>query len=203
MKRPPRTVVLAASLISGVAVAALILCTTLFLRSYRSAVVEGARTNSAQVVSQVAGAVNNYVNTMDSAVGIVLEQLDSEPAMRDAFLNAFLTARPEVAAITTYDENGSLLDCWAQAGRTPKSDILRNLSFDLTTARRLGHGYISTPHVESIFDSYYPWVVSGHPRCAGGRRQQPLACGRFELQGVGRNDQQRQHRSARLLLPDG
>ena len=160
MKRPPRTVVLAAALISGVAVAALILCTTLFLRSYRSAVVEGARTNSAQVVSQVAGAVDNYVNTMDSAVGIVLEQLDSEPAMRDAFLNAFLTARPEVAAITTYDENGSLLDCWAQAGRTPKSDILRNLSFDLTTARRLGHGYISTPHVESIFDSYYPWVVS-------------------------------------------
>lgn len=51
MKRPPRTVVLAAALISGVAVAALILCTTLFLRSYRSAVVEGARTNSAQVVS--------------------------------------------------------------------------------------------------------------------------------------------------------
>ena len=93
MKRPPRTVVLAAALISGVAVAALILCTTLFLRSYRSAVVEGARTNSAQVVSQVAGAVDNYVNTMDSAVGIVLEQLDSEPAMRDAFLNAFLTAR--------------------------------------------------------------------------------------------------------------
>ena len=44
MKRPPRTVVLAAALISGVAVAALILCTTLFLRSYRSAVVEGART---------------------------------------------------------------------------------------------------------------------------------------------------------------
>lgn len=203
MKRPPRTVVLAAALISGVAVAALILCTTLFLRSYRSAVVEGARTNSAQVVSQVAGAVDNYVNTMDSAVGIVLEQLDSEPAMRDAFLNAFLTARPEVAAITTYDENGSLLDCWAQAGRTPKSDILRNLSFDLTTARRLGHGYISTPHVESIFDSYYPWVVSGHPCCAGGRRQQPLACGRFELQGAGRNDQQRQHRSAWLLLPDG
>ena len=31
VKRPPRTVVLAAALISGVAVAALILCTTLFL----------------------------------------------------------------------------------------------------------------------------------------------------------------------------
>ena len=99
---------------------------------------EGARTNSAQVVSQVAGAVDNYVNTMDSAVGIVLEQLDSEPAMRDAFLNAFLTAGPKSrpSRLTT-----KAAVCWTagpQAGRTPKSDILRNLSFDLTTARRLG-----------------------------------------------------------------
>ena len=50
------------------------------------------------------------------------------------------------------DENGTLLDCWAQDGRTPKESILRNLSFDLNTANRLGRGYISTPHVESIFE---------------------------------------------------
>ena len=160
MKRPPRTAPLAAALISAVAVAVLTLCTTLFLRSYRSAVVEAARTNSAQVVSQVVGAVGNYVSTMDSAVAIVMERLDDDTARRDAFLSAFLTARPEVAAITAYDADGQLLDCWAQEGRKPKDAILRNLSFDLTTARRLGHGYISTPHVESIFEGYYPWVVS-------------------------------------------
>ena len=160
MKRPPRTAPLAAALISAVAVAVLTLCTTLFLRSYRSAVVEAARTNSAQAVSQVVGAVGNYVSTMDSAVSIVMERLDDDTASRDAFLSAFLTARPEVAAITAYDADGQLLDCWAQEGRKPKDAILRNLSFDLTTARRLGHGYISTPHVESIFEGYYPWVVS-------------------------------------------
>ena len=160
MKRPPRTAPLAAALISAVAVAVLTLCTTLFLRSYRSAVVEAARTNSAQAVSQVVGTVGNYVSTMDSAVSIVMERLDDDTARRDAFLSAFLTARPEVAAITAYDADGQLLDCWAQEGRKPKDAILRNLSFDLTTARRLGHGYISTPHVESIFEGYYPWVVS-------------------------------------------
>lgn len=160
MKRPPRTAPLAAALISAVAVAVLTLCTTLFLRSYRSAVVEAARTNSAQAVSQVVGAVGNYVSTMDSAVAIVMERLDDDTASRDAFLSAFLTARPEVAAITAYDADGQLLDCWAQEGRKPKDAILRNLSFDLTTARRLSHGYISTPHVESIFEGYYPWVVS-------------------------------------------
>ena len=160
MKRPPRTAPLAAALISAVAVAVLTLCTTLFLRSYRSAVVEAARTNSAQAVSQVVGNVGNYVSTMDSAVSIVMERLDDDTASRDAFLSAFLTDRPEVAAITAYDADGQLLDCWAQEGRKPKDAILRNLSFDLTTARRLGHGYISTPHVESIFEGYYPWVVS-------------------------------------------
>ena len=160
MRRPPRTAQLVAALISAVAVAVLTLCTVLFLRSYRAAIVEGARTNSAQAVSQVVGSVGNYVHTLDSAVAIVQEQLQEDAAPRDAFLGAFLTARPEVAAITVYDADGSLLNCWAQDGRTPKADILRNLSFDLTTAQRLSGGYISTPHVESIFTGYYPWVVS-------------------------------------------
>lgn len=160
MMRPPRTAHLAAALISAVAVMVLTLCTTLFLRSYRNAIVEAARTNSAQAVSQVVGAVGNYVNTMESAVTIVMGHLDDAEEPRDAFLGAFLTARPEVAAITAYDADGALLNCWAQDGRTPKEAILRNLSFDLTTARRLSQGYISTPHVESIFAGYYPWVVS-------------------------------------------
>ena len=160
MRRPPRTAQLVAALISAVAVAVLTLCTVLFLRSYRAAIVESARTNSAQAVSQVVGSVGNYVHTLDSAVAIVQEQLQEDAAPRDAFLGAFLTARPEVAAITVYDADGSLLNCCAQDGRTPKADILRNLSFDLTTAQRLSGGYISTPHVESIFTGYYPWVVS-------------------------------------------
>ena len=160
MRRPPRTAQLVAALISAVAVAVLTLCTVLFLRSYRAAIVESARTNSAQAVSQVVGSVGNYVHTLDSAVAIVQEQLQEDAAPRDAFLGAFLTAQPEVAAITVYDADGSLLNCWAQDGRTPKADILRNLSFDLTTAQRLSGGYISTPHVESIFTGYYPWVVS-------------------------------------------
>ncbi len=120
MMRPPRTAHLAAALISAVAVAVLTLCTVLFLRSYRAAIVESARTNSAQAVSQVVGSVGNYVHTLDSAVAIVQEQLQEDAAPRDAFLGAFLTARPEVAAITAYDADGALLNCWAQDGRTPE-----------------------------------------------------------------------------------
>ena len=158
-RRPPRTAQLTAGLITATASLVLLLCTALFLRSYRAAIVQSARTNSAQAVSQVVGSVGNYVKTLDSAVAIVMEQLGEEEEPRDAFLTAFLTARPEVVAVTAYDDDGTLLNCWS-LDRTPKQELLRNLSFDLATANRLGHGYISTPHIESIFDGYYPWVVS-------------------------------------------
>ena len=74
MKKPrvPRTAHLAVFLITAVAALVLTLCTVLFLRSYRTAVVEAARTNSAQAVSQVVGSVGNYVKTLDSAVDVVM-----------------------------------------------------------------------------------------------------------------------------------
>ena len=62
MKRPyraPRTAPLIAALIAAVAAATLALCGATFLRSYRAAAVENARTNSAQAGSQVAGTGGN------------------------------------------------------------------------------------------------------------------------------------------------
>ena len=35
-----------------------------------------------------------------------------------------------------------------------------NLSFDLVTAQATGGPYLTAPHVESIFEGYYPWVVT-------------------------------------------
>lgn len=61
--------------------------------------------------------------------------------------------------MTTYDADGVLQDCWAK-DHTPRQNILRNSSFDLVTAKRRGRGYVSIPHVETIFEGYYPWVVS-------------------------------------------
>ena len=159
MKRPPRTVVLAAALISGVAVAALILCTTLFLRSYRQAIVEGARTSSSQAVSQVVGSVGNYVDNIDEIMDLVMDSMNQSPEERNALVDALQTTRSEVIAITTYDADGVLQDCWAK-DHTPRQNILRNSSFDLVTAKRRGRGYVSIPHVETIFEGYYPWVVS-------------------------------------------
>lgn len=157
--RPPRTAPLTVALIAAVAAATLALCVVTFLRSYRAAAVENARTNSAQAVSQVAGTVGSYVQTLDETITDVMTEMYAPAGSRDAYLNAWLDARGEVVAVTTYDEAGTMRECWA-LDHAPRATILENLSFDLETARANPGGYITEPHVESIFEGYYPWVVT-------------------------------------------
>ena len=158
-RHAPRTAPLIASLVVAIAAVTLILSTVTFLRSYRSSIVESARTSSAQAVSQVVGTVGDYGNTIDEVMNLVMDSMDESPEERDAFLAALQTTRSEVVAVTTYDADGVLQDCWAK-DHTPRQNILRNSSFDLVTAKRRGRGYVSIPHVETIFEGYYPWVVS-------------------------------------------
>lgn len=155
----PRTAPLIAAIVVAVAAVTLMLSSVTFLRSYRNSIVEGARTTSAQSVSQVVGSVGNYVDNIDEVMDLVMDSMHQVPEKRDAFLNALQTTRSEVVAVTAYDAEGNLLDCWAK-DHTPRQNILRNESFDLDTARRRGRSYVSNPHVESIFEGYYPWVVS-------------------------------------------
>ena len=158
-RHAPRTAPLIASLVVAIAAVTLILSTATFLRSYRQAIVEGARTSSSQAVSQVVGSVGNYVDNIDEIMDLVMDSMNQSPEERNALLDALQTTRSEVIAITTYDADGVLQDCWAK-DHTPRQNILRNSSFDLVTAKRRGRGYVSIPHVETIFEGYYPWVVS-------------------------------------------
>ena len=157
--RAPRTAPLIVAWIASVAAVTLALCVVAFLRSYRAAAVQNASTSTAQAVSQVVGTVGNYVENLDETITDVMAEMYMSEETRDAYLNAWLNARSEVVAVTTYDESGTLQNCWA-LGYTPRDTILQNLSFDLDTARQNSAGYVSTPHVESIFEGYYPWVVT-------------------------------------------
>jgi len=157
--RSPRTAPLIVVLVTAVAAVTLALCVAAFLRSYRGAVVQNTRTSSAQAVSQVVGTVSNYVETLEETIIDVMAEMDTPAESRDAYLNAWLNARSEVVAVTTYDTAGTLQQCWA-LGHTPREKILENLSFDLEMAQAEPEGYVSSPHVESIFEGYYPWVVT-------------------------------------------
>lgn len=133
-------------------------CMALFIARYKSATVQSVKTSSAQAVTQVTNTVGNYTRNMDEVMSLLMASLDNTPD-RDEFFATFLKMRPDVIAVTTYDAGGQLLDCWA-TGHSPKNHIIENLSFDLNQIPTGSDSYISAPHVETIFDSYYPWVVT-------------------------------------------
>lgn len=131
----------------------------LFLDRYRSAMVQSARTSSAQAVSQVSNTVGSYLSDMDQAMELVEQSVSESEESRDRLLAAFLKFRPDVVAVTSYSADGELLDCWS-LGREPRDSIFQNLSFNLEMARSSEGSYMTAPHVETIFEGYYPWVVT-------------------------------------------
>ena len=155
----PRTTTILVSMVVGVVAIILCCCIVLFLDRYRSAMVQNARTGSAQTASQVSSTVGNYLRDMDQAMDLVVRSMSEPQQSRDELLSAFLQFRPDVVAVTSYSEEGKLLECWS-LGREPREEIFQNLSFDLEAARASKEPYMSTPHVETIFESYYPWVVT-------------------------------------------
>ena len=163
----PTTTILVAMVVGVVAVI-LCSCILLFLDRYRVAMVRSARTSTAQAVGQVSNTVGSYLQDMEQAMSQVERAMGETPERRDELLSAFLTFRPDVAAVTSYAQTGELLECWS-LGREPREDILQNLSFDLVAAQAADGPYMTAPHVESIFEGYYPWVVTmTAPLSAGG-----------------------------------
>ena len=154
----PTTTILVAVVVGVVAII-LCCCILLFLNRYRSAMVQSARTSTAQAVSQVSNTVGSYLQGMEQAMSQVELAMGEEPDSRDRLLSAFLFFRPDVVAITSYTDAGELLDCWS-LGREPRETILQNLSFDPVRAMASDGPYMTAPHVESIFENYYPWVVT-------------------------------------------
>ena len=155
------------AMVVGIVAVILVCCILLFLSRYRSAMVQSARTSSAQAVSQVSNTVGSYLSDMDQAMELVEQSVSSSGESRDELLSVFLRYRPDVVAVTSYSPDGELLDCWA-TGREPRDDIFRNLSFDYGRARDSGDAYLTAPHVETIFEGYYPWVVTMTSRLDAG-----------------------------------
>lgn len=155
----PRTATVLVLMVAGVVSIILCCCIALFLNRYRSAMVHSARTGSAQAVSQVSSTVSSYLRDMEQAMDLVEQSMELDPDSRNELLSALLRFRPDVAAVTSYSASGELLDCWS-LGREPKANILRNLSFDPERARSASAPFMTSPHVVTIFESWYPWVVT-------------------------------------------
>ena len=158
-RRGLRTTTILVFMVVSVVTVILCSCIFLFLNRYRSAMVHSARTSSAQAVSQVSNTVSDYLGDMKQAMELVEQSMPESLDRRDELMSTFLKFRPDVVAVTSYSSEGALLDCWS-LDREPRAHILKNLSFDLERARRTASPYMTAPHVVTMFESYYPWVVT-------------------------------------------
>ncbi len=97
-----RITIILVSMVVGVVTIILFCCILLFLSRYRSAIVQNARTSSAQAVSQVSNTVSNYLQDMDQAMELVEQSMTESAESRDELLAAFFKFRPDVVAVTSY-----------------------------------------------------------------------------------------------------
>lgn len=151
------TVILVAALIGTVMVIAAGTI-MLFLNTYQKSLIQNAQTASRQSVSQISNTVDNYLRDIEELMHLMEEEMAGPNQERDDFFGALMKIRPDIVAVTTYDESGNLMECRALNGQ-PRENIYQNLSFSLERAQEKD-GYISTPHVVTLFEEYYPWVVS-------------------------------------------
>ena len=151
----------------GLVALSLLIGGIIFIDIYRRSMVRSVRTSSGQITEQVANVVGDYMADIRDSMQKLREayRLPSEEA--DAQIGAFVQARPDITAVTVYDaETGELLGAWT-GSQTLKTQIRTNLSFDPEALPEDGALRISAPHVESFFESSYPWVVSISARMRG------------------------------------
>ena len=145
--------------LSAVAVSVLACGMLVFLQTYREAMTRNAQTTSRQAVARVSGVMNEYLDDMNDSLDLLEQYLNTPAQERQERFETFLQIKPDVVAVSTYDEAGNMKNCYT-LGRTVRQEILTNLSFDPEKTEIYHRGYVSAPHVMSIFQGEFPWVVT-------------------------------------------
>ena len=145
--------------LTAVAVSVLLCANLVFMQTYRRTLLHNAETTSRQAIAQASSTMNEYLEDMSEAVTLLTGYLDLPTEERQARFEAFLEIRADVVAVTTYDAGGQMRNCYS-LGHRLRPEILQNLSFDAEKLEEYADGYISAPHVMSIFVEDYPWVVT-------------------------------------------
>ena len=133
--------------------------TFLFLSLYTTGMKENAKTTSEQAVVQASNAIANYIEDMQDIMSMVQNSFTTSTEEQKKTLEMLCRVRSDLVAIYIYNEEGSLTDSYT-GGRSMKQNSLKDLSYisrEYYNPRTL---YLSEPHVESMLQDYYPWVVS-------------------------------------------
>lgn len=133
----------------------------IFASVYSNALSDNAVVNANQTVKQAAVAVDNALDSMRSqleTISRLINEKGQETTLK-SLVDTVVSVRKDILAVTVYGENGEIVFC--AGGEYPlKEKVYKDLSFDKALFDAFPEFSVSAPHVQSIFQGNYPWVVT-------------------------------------------
>ncbi len=129
---------------------------------YEKSMFNSAYVSSRQAVSQAGETVSNYVLSMKNRLDSLCNEtsnLKSNKELQNVAASAS-KFEDDIYCVMIYDMQGNLLSNGNDSGEKVKENAT-NLSFDKSLYSNLKDGYaISQPHVNTLYQNSYPWVVT-------------------------------------------
>lgn len=143
---------------SAVAVSA---CIFIFASVYSTALIRDAKLSSEQAVGQTALAVNNNLDSMREKLEFIGETVAActDSADFENKISVITRMQKDIYAVTVYGGDGEIIAA-TNGDTSVKSQIYRDLSFDKELFEGADGFFLSSPHVQTVFEGEYPWVVT-------------------------------------------
>ena len=147
--------------ITAASAVAVSVCIFIFASVYSNALLKDAKLSSGQTLGQIALAVNNNLDSMRQKLEFIEETVGDCSDVEDFYNKISVISRMQrdIYAVTVYDENGDIIA--ATNGEPPiKKQIYKDLSFEKSLFESAEDFAFSSPHVQTVFEGRYPWVVT-------------------------------------------
>ena len=139
------------------------LASTLFFSvSYKNSMFSSAYVTSKQSVAQADETVSNYIFSIKSKLDNLCIEADkcTDAASLQKVISTAARLEDDIYCVSVYDMQGNVLSNGNNTDENIK-DGLTDLSFDKSVYSNLKDGYaISQPHVNTLYQNKYPWVVT-------------------------------------------
>lgn len=139
------------------------LASTLFFSvSYKNSMFSSAYVTSKQSVAQADETVSNYIFSIKSKLDNLCIETDkcTDAASLQKVISTAARLEDDIYCVSVYDMQGNVLSNGNDTDENIK-DGLMDLSFDKSVYSNLKDGYaISQPHVNTLYQNKYPWVVT-------------------------------------------